>query len=162
MKFNYLASLEKFTPLRSVVGDVDLSAFLGKVLYRVGGGMYIYLTNFVGGKSIDEGPFLFGIFCAPDDSALMRATAMKVEGDLGAFLTPPPGFLPDDLPKVYGAILNWIKEMRPNVCQESASYRIASDGIFVHRTIETEKYTFYFRGENHDDHEPPYAILYKN
>jgi hypothetical protein len=159
MEFTSLVSLKKLTPLSNVVEQLDAEKFLGQSLYRIGGGIYLYLTKFGGGGT--EGPFLSGIFCAPDDRAMMRATAMNVEEDTGSLLTPPAGFLPAEVPLEYGTILNWLKDMRPKVCQESASYRIASDGLFVHRTIETEKYTFYFRGANDDGYEPPYAILYK-
>ncbi|WP_426212033.1 hypothetical protein [Massilia sp. TWP1-3-3] len=161
MEFNSLVSLKKLTPLSNVVEQIDAAAFLGKSLYRIGGGIYLYLTKFGGGGANTEGPFLSGIFFAPDDCAMMRVAAMNIEEDSGSLLTSPAGFLPDEVLPEYGPILNWLKDMRPNVCQESASYRIASDGLFVHRTIETERYTFYFRGATDDDHEPPYAILYK-
>lgn len=159
MEINDLISLKKLTPLSAAVGKIEPVAFLGKSLYRLGGGIYFYLTKFGGSNS--EGPFLSGLFCAPDDGAMMRVTAMDIDEDSGSILTPPSGFLPPEVAPQYGTILNWLKSMRPKVCQESASYRIASDGLFVHRTIETEKYTVYFRGANDDDHERPYAILYK-
>jgi hypothetical protein len=161
MGLDSLMSLKKLTPLSDAVGKIDTAAFLGKSLYRIDSGIYLYLTKFGGGGANTEGPFLSGIFCAPDDRAMLRAAAMNIEEDSGSLLSPPAEFLPAKVPPEYGAILTWLKNMRPNVCQESASYRIADDGLFVHRTIETERFTFYFRSANDDDHEPPYAILYK-
>ena len=160
MEVNDLVSLKKLTPLSAAVGKIESAAYLGKSIYRIGGGLYLYLSKF-GGAGNSEGPFLSGFFCAPDDDAMMRATAMNIEGDSGSILSPPVGFLPPEVAMEYRTILNWLKSMAPKVCQESASYRVASDGLFVHRTIETEKYMAYFRGAKDDDCEPPYAILYK-
>ncbi|WP_139260451.1 hypothetical protein [Duganella sacchari] len=71
------------------------------------------------------------------------------------------GALPGTAHPEYGSIFSELKQVSPKVCQESASYRIAIDGKFVHRTIERENCIFYFRGAAHDDEEPPYAVLYK-
>jgi hypothetical protein len=163
MKIDDVISVQKFTPLSKAVERIDSTAYLGKSLYCLGGGIYFYLTRFRIGKFEDnsDGPFLSGVFWAPDDGAVKRVTDLNIEEDSGAILRPPAVFLPTDVIPEYASILNWVKKMEPKVCQESASYRIAANGLFVHRTIETEKYTFYFRGANDDDHEPPYAILYK-
>lgn len=160
MRNKNLLSLKKFTPLSKVLEGIDADEYVGGSLYRIERGIYLYLTKFGGGAE-SIGPFLSGFFCASDDGAIMRATAMDIEKDAGILLLPPAGFLPPEVIPEYGAILNWLKSVRPTVLQEAASYRIASDGRFVHRTIETEKYTFYFRGASDDNNERPYAILYK-
>lgn len=160
MDVHDLVLVRKLTPLSAVVTEVDSAAYLGKSLYCLGGGIYLYLTKF-GGAGSSEGPFLSGFFCAPDDGAMMRVTAMNIEEDAGSILSLPVGLLPPEVFPKYGAILNWLRSMKPKVCHESASYRIALDGLFVHRTIETEKFTAYFRGAEDDDSEEPYAILYK-
>ena len=157
---NHLLLLKKLTPLAEVVSAVDPAAYLGKSLYRLGNGAYIYLTKFGGVATESAGPFLSGLFCAPDDGAMMRVTGMDIEKDNGLLLARPV-FLPAEMALEYGAILNWLKDMQPAVLQEAASYRIAVDGDFVHRTIETERYTVYFRGADDDFSEPPYAFLYK-
>ena len=161
MKITDSLLLKKLTPLATAVKQIDPAAYLGKSVYRLGGGIYFYLTEFGIPEVVSEGPYLSGVLCAPDDGAVMRATARHIEGDTGVTLTPPTGFLPSEPVLEYGGILNWLRSMQPNVCQETASYRISSDGLFVHRTIETERYTFYFRGADNDSRERPYAILHK-
>ena len=161
MKITDSLLIKKLTPLATAVEHIDPAAYLGRSLYRLGDGIYICLTKLGMPGAASEGPFLSGVFCVPDDGAIMRATALDIEGDIGLTLTPPTGFLPSDLVLEYGRILNWLKSMRPNVCQETASYRISSDGLFVHRTVETEKYPFYFRRAEDNERERPYAILHK-
>lgn len=163
MNLDDLLALKKGTPLETAVECVDPSAFLGKSLYRLGDGIYFYLSPFRSGNlGVDPAaPFLTGVFCMPDDGAAKRVTALEIEADHGTLLYPPKSFLPVESAPEYGAILTGLKKMKPKVCQETASYRIASDGLFVHRTIETERFTYYFRHADHDNHEPPYAILYK-
>lgn len=163
MEIEKLINLKKGTPLFDVVKDVKPERYIGKSVYSLGDGIYFYLTKFVAGKFDADGraSFLSGVFCAPDDGAIRRVVAMETEEDSGVLLTPPSVFLPDGVEPEYGKILAGLKKMNPRVCQESASYRIAVDGNFVHRTIETEKYTFYFRGTSDDNSEPPYVILHK-
>ncbi len=163
MNLDDVLALKKWTPLSDAVKQIAPAAFLGKSLYRLGNGLYLYLTPFRLGNfgSDPAAPFLSGVFCTPDDGAAKRITALDVEADSGILLNPPSALLPSDSAPEYGAILAGLKKMNPKVCQETASYRIASDGRFVHRTIETERFTYYFRHAEHDDHEPPYAILYK-
>jgi hypothetical protein len=57
MEINNLVSLEKLTPLSAVVGQIDPVTYLGQSLYRLGGGIYFYLTKFGGAGLILQGPF---------------------------------------------------------------------------------------------------------
>lgn len=162
MKIDFLISLKKNTPLSEIVKHIDAEAYLGNSLYKIEAGIYFYLTKFgVGAGGGPKEESLSGLYMAPDDGAILRATAYKIEEDSGSKLTVPIGFFPQNLNLEYGCILEWLKNMRPRVCRESATYRIASDGLFVHRKIETEKYTIYFREKKHNNRERPYAILYK-
>lgn len=134
---------------------------MGTALYRIELGKYFYLTKFGGENNSVSGPFLSGIFFAPDDGTILRATARNVEADTGSKLIFPAGLLPNDVKHDYTSILMWLKSMKPKVCQEVGVYRIASDGLFIHRMIETEKFTFYFRGREDNRSENPYGVLYK-
>lgn len=44
---------------------------------------------------------------------------------------------------------------------ESATYRVAKDGAFVHRNISAAPYTFFFRSRKDDDDDRCYAIEYR-
>ena len=41
-----------------------------------------------------------------------------------------------------------------------ASYRIATDGAFIHKVIEGNGFKFYFRDKEERPDEKPYAIAY--
>lgn len=163
MKIEALISLRKYVRLIDLVIPIDPAAFLGKSLYRLDDGIYLQTSRFKSKDLLEtpDAPFITGILFAPDDGSAQRITQFSIEDDAGALLSVPDGVFPGKARPEYGSILSQLRHMNPKVCQESASYRIAIDGKFVHRTIETEGYTFYFRGAAHDNEEPPYAVLYK-
>lgn len=163
MKIENLLSLKKWTPLSKVVNKCSAENYIGKSLYRIDENLYLSLTQFRldGVEDGSVGPYVVGIICAPDDGAAKRTTMLAIEDDAGRNCDCPIELLPPNSQPAYGEILQGLRRMRPKVCQEAASYRIASDGKFVHRTIETERFTYYFRSANDDPSESPYAILYK-
>lgn len=158
-----ILSLVKWTPLRNVVGAVDPSAFIDRCLYKLGDGLYLNVTSIKPGAPKDDpsAPYVVGVYCAPDDGAAKRAIVLMIEEDHGAVLNAPSAFLPPGASARYGSIRIALKKMAPKVFLETAGYRIAKDGAFVHRMIETERFAFFFRQPKYDDHEPPYAILRK-
>lgn len=162
MELAKLFLLNKKMPLSEVIAEIDREAYLGKWLYRLGGGLYLYLSS--SGKGYPgepAGPYIHGLYCSPDDSAILRVVARNIEADLGMKLEPPVGFFPTVLTLEYQKIIDWARSQKFGFYMESASYRIASDGKFVQKKIETEKFTFYFRNSGSDDFEKPYVILYK-
>lgn len=163
MQIDSLISLRNGVRLLDVVTSVDPTAFLGGSLYRLADGVYLQTSKYRNNEFIHsvDSPFVTGVLFVSDDGAAKRVSVMSVEDDAGAPLPNFPGILPRAADPEYGSILSELKRMQPKVCQETASYRIALDGEFVHRTIETESYTFYFRGSAFDDSEPPYAVLHK-
>lgn len=163
MEIEELVAIKKWARLVDVVAYVDPKSFLGKSLYRLVDGIYLQVSPFKDKEFVHspDAPFVTGVFFIPDDGAARRVSALAIEEDQGAPLTVPSCVLPDNATAEYGNVLAALRRMRPRVCQETAAYRIAKDGKFVHRTIETERYTFYFRGPEHDDKEQPYAVLFK-
>ena len=151
------------TSLFDVVGEPDPDAFLSSSVYKVGQGVYLTLSAFKpSGLERAAEPNVVGTLWAPDDGAVRRALLMDVEADNGAIAAPPPTFLPSpDVRANYGAIFDSLKGGKPRVLQEFAAYRIATDGRFIHRVIETERCCYYFRGARDDDAEAPYAIVQK-
>jgi len=84
---------------------------------------------------------------------------LAIECDGGRRAEPPGDFLPPGSRAAYGEIVAALQSTKASPCHERAEYRIAVDGKFVHRVIETDAYTYYFRHLRDDQHEPPYAIL---
>jgi hypothetical protein len=73
---------------------------------------------------------------------------------------PPPELLLAGGDPTYGAILAEVKTQRYGRYLESASYRVAKDGAFVHRSISVAPFAFFFRSREDDDSDPCYAIEY--
>lgn len=163
MKLQNLLTTKKWTSLIDVLGGIRDESFVGTSLYRVDDTIYLYLSKFRLESSKDEsiGPYVSGILFAPDDGAAKRVSMSMIEEDLGRHLLPPAILYLRDSEFRYSDILSNLKRTHPKACQESASYRIATDGQFIHRKIETESCTYYFRSVVDDPSEPPYAILKK-
>jgi hypothetical protein len=165
MNLKELILLPRGIPFSEVVKEACPNAFLSESAYRVGDGVYLQISSFPPGCLEDDpsGPFVYGIALAASDGAIRRAFLMELESDDGKTLDVPAEFLPSEgaVAATYGEILRGLKSDKPKVCFETASYRIATDGRFIHRKIETERFTFFFRKQEHDDSEAPYAIIRK-
>lgn len=160
-----LVYLPRGTLLSKVVQQSHTDAFLSPSVYRIDSEMYLNISLFrPGGLEKDpRGPFITGIVLAASDGAVRRALLMEIESDDGSALTVPAEFLPSEgaVAATYGDILRGLKNDKPKVCQETAAYRIASGGEFIHRIIETERFSFFFRNPEHDDSDAPYVIIRK-
>ena len=162
MDLQDILAIRKWASLESTVCGIDTSAFEGRSLYRVSSTLFLSLSKVrIDHASAAVGPYVTGVLWAPDRSAARRAMDLAIEEDLGIQASPPTEMLPPHSSSEYVEILAGLKKMGAKVCQETASYRIAIDGIFVHRSIETERYTFYFRSPKDDRYEQPFAILCK-
>jgi hypothetical protein len=109
--------------------------------------------------------FLGALLWAPNDGAARRAALMDIEADSPgirpvAESLPPRELLPSSGSTKYGAILGELRAASSRRYLETASYRVATDGAFIHRTISSVPYTFFFRNRKDDDSDPCYAIEY--
>lgn len=165
MESKDLVCLPRGTRLSDVVQQPYADKYLSSSIYRLGGGMYLNISPFRPGslEKDPSGPFVTGIVLAAGDGAVRRALLMDIESDDGETMSVPVDFLPSGgvVAATYGEILHGLKSNKPKVCQETAAYRIATDGRFIHRLIETERYSFFFRSPEHNDSEAPYAIMRK-
>lgn len=144
-------------------GPIDPMAFLVGSLYRLADGVCLQTSKYKNNEFIDsvDSPFVTGVLFVPGDDAAKRVSVMSIEDDTGAPLPIFPGILPGAVSPEYGSILSELNRIQSKVIQETAAYRIAVDGIFVHRTIETKNYIFYFRGCAFNDRESSYAVFHK-
>jgi len=62
---------------------------------------------------------------------------MQIEADQIGNERPPTELLPPGHPATYGEVVRELKKGHLGEYEETASYRIASDGAFVHRHITT-------------------------
>jgi hypothetical protein len=157
MSWKYLKALRCWTPLSEMT---DSATPLGNGLYGIGQGQYLIAVPHNERMERDEkGPFVTGLLWAETDGAAKRAKQMEVEADDSRHTSSPPADLLPGNARSYGEIIAALKRQGQSF-QEYAEYRVATDGAFVHRTVETGLYSFFFRKVEHDDLDPCYAIQY--
>ena len=153
-----LKSVPRWTRLSQVTtGAVSL----GDDLFKVGPGKYLISVPY--NRNLEEqggDRFITALVWAGTDGAAKRAILMQVEADQISNERPPAELLPPGEPVTYGEIVRELKG-HAGEYEETASYRIGSDGAFVHRHITTAAFSFHFRKREHDDSEPCYAIEYR-
>ncbi|MFC3680297.1 hypothetical protein [Bacterioplanoides pacificum] len=147
-------SLKKLTGkelLSDVVDSICDSHILSSKLYKYSDDIYLITSS----KNIVRS-FLW----ADSDEAARRAVEMNIEAYSGPVNNNPVGIIQGLDDYSYEGISDWLKHQGENY-QESAAYRIAVDGSFIHKKIETEKYSFLFLGEKVDPSDKVYAIVFK-
>src|SRR5262245_33437947 len=91
-----------------------------------------------------DAPYITLLIWAQSPVAALRATDMQIERDDGSVNFQPPSELllsPDSV--TYGSIVRHARREGASV-MEHASYRIAQDGAFIHRTISVgSEFEFY-------------------
>lgn len=104
---------------------------------------------------------LLSIFWACSEPAFRRAYFRDVENDDMAKCLPPVELLPSGSGMSYGSIRKVLSSLESDQFLEYASYRVMSDGAFVHKSLEGRKAIYYFRSSDIIEDELPYAILWK-
>jgi hypothetical protein len=164
MEWEQLKKVPAWTPINELP---EAPQHLADILFRLGTSQYLICPPY--NEHFERLPgiagFLGSILWAPHDGAARRAALMDIEGDEATTrpaveTPPPPALLLPDRATTYGAILNQLKKARHGRLLESASYRVAKDGAFVHRSISAVPFTFFFRNRKDDDNDPCYAIEY--
>lgn len=98
------------------------------------------------------------LYWAASDGAALRAAETQIESDDGAIAEVPTELLPNGANGGYLSVLSAVRTANPSGVIESASYRIMSDGAFIHRQIATRDAKYFFR-QFEGDLEKPYAVL---
>lgn len=157
-----LLHLQKWCPLAQITYEYEV---LDDNLCRFEDTKYFLRTPYTvrDGKitMVDGGPFLSALVWACGDGAVLRAVRQELEKDDGRVLTPPRELLPSDNVAGYGAILAGLRSNGAVGIIECASYRIATDGLFLHRTIMSNIADYHFRSREDRSDEVPYAIVWK-
>lgn len=157
-----LINLPKGTPFLSLF-EKPSADFLSPSIYKISDGIYLNLSPFRP-DSLEKdpaGPFITGVTWAASDGAARRALLMNIESDDGSIGSAPDDILDGVDASGYEAVLFSLQSKKSRTCQEKAAYRIASDGKFIHRMIETESFAFFFRSPENLGLEPPYAMIKK-
>ncbi|SCZ33479.1 MULTISPECIES: hypothetical protein [unclassified Pseudomonas] len=104
---------------------------------------------------------LLSLYWACSEPAFRRAYYRDVENDDMAVRSPPSELLPRGAGETYGEIKKALSSLGSDKFMEYASYRVMSDGAFVHKSLESSLAVYYFRLPDIVDDELPYAILWK-
>src|SRR3569623_178638 len=160
MDWNILKGIREGTPIGATGFAVKV---LQEGLVQIDETTYLFTTPYKGKtfKVEPNGPFVSSLLWACDKGAALRAYSLAIEEDSMRNPTAiPADLLPEGSDSTYGAILKALKRGNPKVCMETACFRVTTDGAFVHRMIDTERYVYYFRNFKHYESELPYAIRY--
>ncbi|BDB19898.1 hypothetical protein cym2001_32630 [Pseudomonas sp. CYM-20-01] len=104
---------------------------------------------------------LLSLYWASSEAAFRRAYYRDVENDDLAVCQPPAELLPAGAGATYRQIKEALGALGSDRLMEYASYRVMSDGAFVHKGLESASAVYYFRSHDIAHDEMPYAILWK-
>lgn len=144
-------------PLSSLGFAVNV---VDKFIAQIDTNLFLLLTKYGPNLTLLHEPVIHSLAWATSVGALRRVVHMEVESDEG-LLTSPPLSLVFGTSPTYGMIQAECKVRWPSSTLETASYRIASDGKFSCRNIETPAASFHFRSAIYDNNESPFAIKRK-
>lgn len=137
-------------------------------LHRISEGLYRFKPNwYLSAVPYDkylesDSEHITQMIWAQTDGAAKRIWDMCIESDEVSEARCPSLFsLGLSLPN-YSNLLTVLTEKYPGQTMESASYRIATDGKFVKKTIGANNYEFYFRCIEENPFELPFAASYSN
>lgn len=160
MDWPELKKIPKWSPLSELAPDCRPIA---RNLFEIDAGQYCLVTPYAD-HSLEVrpgGPFVSALLWSSCAGSALRAVAGEIEKDEPSALAPPAELLPAREAIGYRSILRALQNEGYKGISETASYRIATDGAFIHRAIDSEIATYYFRGLEENNDEPPYAILWK-
>ncbi|MBB3827336.1 hypothetical protein [Xanthomonas arboricola] len=157
-----LVSAKKWSPLSDFV-KYNAKCRIGSVLYKASDFVYFFVSKRAGVDLgiTSSGDLVASVGICGGEGAARRAFNRQVELDDGTFLNVGELGIGLGEGSTYADIINFAQENGCKVVQETAAYRIATDGAFIHKMIETENWIFYFRSMECCDDELPYAFLGK-
>ncbi len=156
MEWKDLVKIKEWSPANNL--NIEYKK-IKKGLHKISENQYLLLSpyneNF---KEAPGGPFVNALLWSCSEGAVRRAYLMEIEQDDGTIIKPPDEIMPEPGRYTYKEILVGLKRLGCKGILEHASYRIAKDGAFIHRSIESEIALYSFRNMDFDDSEEPYAI----
>lgn len=102
------------------------------------------------------------ILWAQSDGAARRIWERSIESDVSSNAELPLQLSIGVSKPTYANLLKALSTRFPEKTIESASYRIATDGKFVFKTIAADNFEYYFRSSNDNPFELPFGASYSN
>ena len=147
-------------PNRILLNDISKNATpVGDDLYQVGSSAYCIVDD---PEAEHDDLTVISILWAGSQNSARRAYYNDIEADDLATLAPPDHIFPGiKYGWGYTDIVRELGRLGVKGLMELASYRVMTDGKFIHKSIEFDKAIYYFRSPDVADASPPYAILWK-
>jgi hypothetical protein len=121
------------------------------------GPAYLRTVPYIRDLTPSSEPIITLIVWAASKGALERALFMNLEADDQATGVPPQELLLSPNATTWATIIANGKAKGFSF-MESAEYRIAKDGAFIQRKLQSRHYRAYFRSRHDQQDEQPYAI----
>jgi hypothetical protein len=152
----------KSTPLWSPLRRINVIRQLDDRVYKVGDHCYLLAVSRApeAVHVAESGPYVTRIIWGETDGAVLRAVSLALEEDSPDLTAVPPtemspiGKLPE-----YAAVHREIPK-DPGAAA-FATYRIATDGVFIDGVIVLSGYELHFRSRSPSGPDLPYVIVYR-
>jgi hypothetical protein len=157
-----LSLIKRWTPLKDIVGNLEPEKFLDPHYYSINDYIYIQASRFYKNdfSNTINAPFATAVLYTGGYGSVSRIVHADIENDDNLYISNPNSLWPKDYKFTYKGAINFFKDEDLSTI-ESASYRIATDGAFIFKSIENKKYKLFFRSSHIEDLEVPFAVLYK-
>ncbi len=154
-----LLRIRVWTPLAAV--SIETTK-LSENVRKIEDGKYLVVVESDLAGNANGGPYVTMVAWAGTDGAVLRAIDGALEADVEqrANVKPPDELIPAAEASEYVSISASLKKRGESVL-ESGEYRIASDGIFLHKVVRSTNATYYFRSPEMIDGEIPFAITHR-
>jgi len=148
-----------WTPLGSIGVRTER---LSENVARIADGRYFVVVDSDLAGNDEDAPYVTMVAWAESDGAILRVLDANLEADVEQAVAevPPPELLPEPGALDYRAILSSLKRKGEPV-MESGQYRIATDGIFLHKVLRANRAAYYFRSAEELPDEKPFAITHR-
>lgn len=145
-------------PLSSL--DVPMAVLIEPLLAQLDSNTFLVLSKYGPDLAPLAEAEVVRLAWAVSQGALRRVLNQEIEADRGG-VSPPPPEMTFGVDATYESLRALVRERWPQCCIETASYRVATDGQFVCRNIETPQVSFHFRSPQPSASDSPIAIQHR-
>jgi hypothetical protein len=157
-----LSTTKQWTPLAEMLSCIEQNKFFDAHYYSINDSIYIQASSFYKNDFLNtsNAPFASAILYVGGKGSASRIIHRNIEADDGLSITPYPSIWPENYQLTYKGSIDFFKS-EGLASMETASYRIATDGKFIFKSIENRRYKLFFRSSHIEDCEAPFGLLYK-
>ncbi len=135
-----LSFFKKWAPLKEIVREIEPNKFFDPHYYSINDHIYLQASQFYKNDFINttNAPFVTAILYTGGHGSACRIVHANIENDDSSYISIADSLWDKNFELNYRGALDFFKFKNiPSI--ESASYRIATDGAFICKTIENKK-----------------------